>query len=527
MSERSDIVKNFMDGNSFTLNPLTTLKFIAASSFFGEPSYYRDSDSRKDFKTDAIVRKNGPQCVQKYMLNDVLYRDMEWSKTAIDIFISSIDRSLNFDFKGTLELAKELRTKYNMRANPNIIFVRAALHPSRPIFNKRIPIMRDIGKSIICRPDDITTQFLYYTSLKGSKKKLPGILKRIWADKLSKFSRYHLKKYLTKGKIIDLVRVCHANSEPINELMKTGNLETKDDEKTWEVLRADGKTWKEIISQIKIPHMALLRNLRGMSLELGREDIKGVCETLVKGVEHGKQFPYRYYSAYNQVEDSIMKSTLEECIDKAMANFPKLKGRTISLCDNSGSAHGTFTSSYGSTNIATIANLSGVMTAINSDSGQVGVFGDRLYLVDIDPHEGVLRQLKRIEEKASSVGQSTENGIWLFFRDAIKNKTVYDNIFIYSDQQAGHGGLYGLNSTDYSKYAINTYIDVLKLVEEYRRVVNSNVNIFSVQVAGYDNSVIPENIYRGAVLSGWTGNEVVYAKYVIDLWNNVESNKEA
>ena len=31
-------VKNFMGGTSYTLNPLDTLRIVAASSIFGEPS---------------------------------------------------------------------------------------------------------------------------------------------------------------------------------------------------------------------------------------------------------------------------------------------------------------------------------------------------------------------------------------------------------------------------------------------------------------------------------------------------------
>lgn len=33
-------VTNFMGGNSYTLNPLDTLRIVAASSIFGEPQYY-------------------------------------------------------------------------------------------------------------------------------------------------------------------------------------------------------------------------------------------------------------------------------------------------------------------------------------------------------------------------------------------------------------------------------------------------------------------------------------------------------
>jgi hypothetical protein len=146
----------------------------------------------------------------------------------------------------------------------------------------------------------------------------------------------------------------------------------------------------------------------------------------------------------------------------------------------------------------------------------------------------LLSQLNDACLAGKGVGSGTENGIWLFFDRAIKTKEHYDNIFIYSDMQAGHGGLYGTNPDDYKEfghsgtvqYRENGYgdrfIDVLRLVEKYRQVVNSKVNVFSVQVAGYDNSVVPENIYRGAILAGWTGKEPIYAKAIIDTWNQIE-----
>ena len=51
------------------------------------------------------------------------------------------------------------------------------------------------------------------------------------------------------------------------------------------------------------------------------------------------------------------------------------------------------------------------------------------------------------------------------------------------------------------------------------------VNLFSVQVAGYDNSVLPENLYRGAILAGWTGKEPLYARAIIDAWDQAEKRK--
>jgi len=226
-----------------------------------------------------------------------------------------------------------------------------------------------------------------------------------------------------------------------------------------------------------------------------------------------------------------VKDSLNRCLDNAMKNFPKLYGKTICLSDNSGSAWGTVPTQYGSVKIAEIDNLSSVMTAYNSDEGYVGVFGDNLEIESVNKRDGVLSQLNYIQNKhdTGSIGGGTENGIWIFFRDAIKNKVYYDNIFIYSDQQAGHGELYGVNCAEYSDYIYQgtyRYIDVLKLVQEYRRKVNPRVNVFSVQTAGYNNSVLPENEYRTSILTGWTGNEVVYAKALINIWDRMDSLSE-
>jgi hypothetical protein len=285
--------------------------------------------------------------------------------------------------------------------------------------------------------------------------------------------------------------------------------------------------------------MAMLRNLRGMFSEIKDLAVaKAVAESLKAGVEKGKQFPFRYYSAYKALiadnavnHKQFLLDTLEECMDISVANMPKLQGKTMCLSDNSGSAWGAITSEYGSTHVAEIANLSSLITAKQSDEGEVGLFGDRLLVLPVSKRNGLLAQLKdaNAQEKThGKIGGGTENGVWIFFKKAIAEKAHYDNIFIYSDQQAGHGGLYGTNPHEYRQFAwksSSSHIDVLALITEYRKQVNPKVNVFSIQVAGYNNMVFPEDIYRGALLAGWTGKEPVYAKAIIDTWDQIEEIK--
>ena len=60
----------------------------------------------------------------------------------------------------------------------------------------------------------------------------------------------------------------------------------------------------------------------------------------------------------------------------------------------------------------------------------------------------------------------------------------------------------------------------------YRERVNPKVNVFSVQVAGYDNTVLPDILYRGAILSGWTGKEAKLAYEMSTLWDEVEREEQ-
>lgn len=520
---------NYMGGISYTLNPLETLKMISASSIFGEPQYYRAGEFAEARVHDGVFRMD-----TLFAPYAIWGKDSVGQKTS-DIMEKAIDAALSYDFGATLDWAVTLRKDFYMRLNPQVIMVRAAMHPDREKFTAANPgVFAQVNDMVMSRADEPASQLTYYLYRKGSKASIPNLLKRSWAKRIERMSDYDIYKYRNKGiGLIDTVRICHANNERINQLMKNGTIEMEESDKTWEALRASGKSWAEILDTVKMGHMALLRNLRGIFTEIDDvERCKKVLTDLKNGVLKGKQFPFRYYAAINAVQSanvhhkSMIITALEECMDIACANMPTLKGKTMCLSDNSGSAWGAIPSEYGSVTIAEIDNLSSVITARNSDDGYVGKFGDKLFEIPVNGRNGVLSQTKDISSDSKyRVGGATENGIWLFFDKAIKNKEHWDNIFIYSDQQAGHGGLYGTNPSDYKDYAarFGRYIDVAKLIDTYRKKVNPKVNVYSIQTAGYDDVLVPENGYRTTVLYGWTGKELIYADAMNKFWDDVDA----
>lgn len=533
-----ETVTNFMGGESYILDPLETLKMISASSIFGEPSYYVDSKTNKKYLP--------PHPFMEYMLIPKEYE----GKTTNMIMEDAIDKALTYDFKGTLEWAVNCRHEFNMRLNPQVIMVRAAIHPDRKNFTTQYPgLFDEINQKVMSRADEPLTQMSYYLyNNKGKKNDIPSVIKRSWAKKISGLKRYHMAKYKNHEiGMINGVRLCHAHSPLVDELMKTGTIEVAEDDKTWENLKSEKKSWKEILETIDMGHMALLRNLRGIFSEIDDVSLaKEILQKLKSGVASGKQFPFRYYSALNEIKKSscnhqaMIIDALEECIDLALVNYPKLKGKTMCLSDNSGSAWGNVNSEYGIVTVAEIDNLSSVITAACSEDGYVGKFGDRLIVHPISKRQGILSQTNNItSNRCSDVGGGTEGGIWEFFERAIKNKEHWDNIFIYSDQQAGTGGLYGTDAhmsrykkegfgcdsrgqcNSYMNY--NDHINVFKLVLEYRKKVNPKVNVFSVQTSGYTNNVLPSNAYRISLLSGWTGKEATFAQEMINQWNSLDN----
>jgi len=553
--------KNHMGGDSYTLNPLETLKLIASSSIFGESKYYKEHE--KGYKPyDPMTgssrfsiwynetRVDFDKITLDLSIKPVVSCEVLRRRTTSEVFEKAIDAALDYDFRGTIKFAMDLRTEYFMRLNPQIIMVRAAIHPKRKEFTEKNPGMFSAVEQVVMkRADEPATQLAYYLYLnKGKKNQLPSILKRSIALKLGKLSGYKVNKY-KKAEIgmINAVRLTHATSPVLDELMQTGAVKVDEENKTWEQLRSGGMSWKEIVDKGVMPHMAMLRNIRNVFKEVDDMDFcKKYMNELKNGVLKGKQFPFRYKSAYDVVKDdykinhrAYIMDVLEECIDISIDNLPKLKGTTVCLSDNSGSAWGAVTSEYGSTTIAEIDNLSSVIAAKCSDEGSVIKFGDRYKEYPISKRNGTLSITETINEAGGrDVGRSTEGGIWKWFAHALDNNIKVDNIFIFSDQQAGTGGLYGTEE-DMEEYTRGgycckiqkgwgiAYINVFKLILAYRKHVNPKVNVFSVQTAGYGDAVIPMMTYRCAILTGWTGKEVQFAAEYIKQWDEIEAKRES
>jgi len=545
---------NHMGGISyFPENPLVELELVMYSSFLHEPTYY--SPQKKE---QSIL------CHDDEVKNYVLFPE-HLSKSRQRIFYEAAQKAYDCDFKATLELAKRARQEFLMRKSPCELLAIGASHRKRSDFNMENPLFfRKIVQDVCMIPPDMVSILNSWKSLHGSKSKFPTILKKAFCEILVNLKPYHLNKY--RHPCIDMVRLCHPPGTPLlKELMETGKIDVEEKDKKWETLMAEHGCWKKTMDELQwqMPHMAALRNICGFARNIRKDElIEKYCQMLEGGVLTGKQFPFRYIMAQRAVKGSsnffmnkktgmkiykknirnvhvaMIEKSLENCIQSSIQNHPKLSGDTFVLSDNSGSAWGSFSSEYGECTVADIGNISALITALScTGRGVIGFFGDTLLEYTVDKNLSFLENYKNINHlvghEGKNVGGCTENGIWLFFKRAMKepHKYRYDNLFCYSDMQAGQGKLYGCDpemdpewvwNPDGNVNQYRSYIHVPKLLEHYRRSIHPKINVFTIQTGGYNDSILPLSTYRGAMFSSWTGRETIYAEKLIKLWNQID-----
>lgn len=499
---------NFMAGTSYSVDdPLVRLRLAASSCFFGEPMYYhRDPADARPARKASPARLSDAQVAH---LRDTLNAvdPQSWrGLSPAELMEKAIDEALDHDPEATLKEAVRLRSDEQIRTTPQVILVRAAHHAKV----RGTGLVRRFGEAVIRRADEPAVGLSYQLFRYG--KPVPNALKKVWRDALARFDDYALAKYRLEGKAVktvDVMNLVHPKSESVDRLARGQARATG---RTWEaIVSAKGSRKESWVEALEVMgHMALLRNLRNL-LAAGVSPTTFVPR-LVAGAKDGRQLPFRYFSAYQSVKamgsgkaHGKVLDAIEECLMRSIRELPWFGGRLMALADNSGSAQNTTTSSMGSMKVSTIGNLTATLAAMRADEGHIGVFGDRLVTSPVRPKASVLSQLELAERHAADIGQGTENGVWLFWDEAIRKKQHWDTVFVFSDMQAGHGGLYGRDASAYREFRwMNGHcIDVAKLVARYRARVNPRVMVFLVQIAGYQDTLMPGFYDRTYILGGW------------------------
>lgn len=449
-SNGTNTVVNKEGAKAYTMDDYNTLYTMASTCLMGEPKFYGDN-------TIEIIDKA---------------RDM-----------------IKHDYKFVLQLAVYLRQSMYLRSIPVALLVEVANltkgnHAAKKdVFNA--------SKKIITRADQITELLAY--QLHYYKKPVPNSLKDVMAIAFNSFNEYELAKYDRDGKVKLKDAMCIAHPKPVDSnqeaLFKRVLERTLKTPETWEVeISTKGSTkesWEKIAP--KMGHMAVLRNLRnflekGVSTELYVNKVQDKEQVL-----NGKQFPFRYFSAYKAVKEksnaSEILDALENAMDISVENVPKFRGTTLLSADHSGSMNAPIS---GKSEIYR-KEVADIMMAIANrvcDKSITSVFGDGFETFSV----GKRTTLQNMEAIAQhGVGWST-NG-YLVINYLLDKKIFVDRVIIFTDLQLWDSN--GYNG------------DIISSWNKYVASINPNAYIYLIDLSGEGTAQFPKGYPRTVNIAGW------------------------
>ena len=411
------------------------------------------------------------------------------------------------DPKFVANLAVFARREFNMRSVSHILIA----YLSHEVNGK--PFARNAINAVCVRGDDATEIMACYLDLFG--KPIPNALKNGIADAVQRFDEYTLAKYKGNGKTVkmrDLLCLCRPTpkNEEQSDMWKrllNNELETP---YTWETeLSANGnnaQTWENLIDSGKVGYMALLRNLRNI-LNANPKNANKVLDTIENPemVKRSKQLPFRYLSAYKELENiggSRVFDALENAVEASVENMPKLEGTTVIAVDTSGSMSSAI-SAKSTVKCYEIAMMLGLIANKICENSIFYTFDTGIKKHPVSSRNGVLYTTIH----SASCGGGTR--MHLPFAAMIQEKINADRVIVISDNEC-NGGYW-------SK-------PVQSLADEYRKLTGNDIWVHAIDLQGYGTQQFHGK--KTNVIAGWSEKVFSFIKLAEQGEGNLERTIE-
>lgn len=521
------------------LTLLQKLKLLTLNYILREPAFLKGIDNKKD-KSDYIPAF----FLQQNTFREYAFKDAEF------IFCDLVDKCLDCNFYNTLTWASELRLKYNLTATANAILVRSSFSRTRKDLTKNYKgLLNYFNEYIIVTPRDLIDQVEYFLYINNGKNCLPSILKRSWAKRLQTFSLkelYTAKKY--RCGIASIIKLTHAKSQSITDF-----LNGKKPPKVLSMGDTNGaEGFVTVFYNGQYTHKELLDNLvRFFTSYKDEQFCLDYMQKIYNTADFSNFSPIDYIKYIDKVDETeninhkkLILKWLNNCFYRCMSNQPKSNEKTLVLLDGSFGARytdvfklGEVKGSFGKYNTFYINALYSLLLAKRYEDADICTFSDS-YKIENPTDDLIVDPIPYAEYKLDN--EKFEGtccyGIYSFLVEILLNRVVYDNIYIFSNNQAMLGTLSAPSyKTEFkeSPMAIkktiaghNYYsIDVARIISNYRFAVNNKVNVVSVKTNSKKSYSFVDFGYRTAIVNGFTGKEAEFIFAINEFWDSVEKGE--
>lgn len=483
------------------LNALETLFSKVLGSLFGESTHYEKRTAEEDYqKLCETIEQVEDEDIEYVLKIARLGREYNM----IQYPLSVLTACMNDDrFKGE-DFTDEKTGRNKLQSYAYYIIRR--------------------GKDIL---DILATQMnVYGFTAKGRGKKkrretpLPMQMRKTLKGKLESFNEYQLSKALGENKEVsmaDAVKLLHPNprkskvgrdfyKDIIEGKVKMG-ADTKQVQS--EIAKVNNKnsktTKKDVVKSLDTSTvMAIVKNLVALERQGLFSDQKAVDSIVAKltdkkEVQKSRLLPFRFYSAYKEVDRSYTSSmgkrrildALVEALDLSIDNLPDISGYSAILVDLSGS----MTHNVSSMSVVTAREIASLLGAICFKKGiaDVYVFANRCDLVrSISTKSTTMDIMKEIERM--NVGGCTDLSTAL---NTIRfSGAKYDNLIILSDNDCySRSG----NTFRFGGYGYSSDDNVNSLIKDgiIKKVYVNNL-------LGNDFAIVNTDDYRKNLITGFS-----------------------
>ncbi|MBQ9474251.1 MAG: TROVE domain-containing protein [Bacteroidales bacterium] len=270
--------------------------------------------------------------------------------------------------------------------------------------------------------------------------------------------------------------------------------------------------WEELIDSRKLGYMSMMRNLRNMlQSDVSLPKMMDVASRLSDAdqVARSRQLPFRYLSAYREIENvdslhtTMLMNALESAVKCSAANIEGFdeNTRVLLASDVSGSMWSTV-SKNSTVRHFDIGILLSMLLRSRCKQVVAGIFGNDWKVVNM-PSDNILMATRQLEKLGNTVGFST-NGYkvinWLS-----KNNMVMDKVMMFTDMQM------------WDSTASNQYIE--KSWRQYKKTA-PDAKLYLFDLVGYGQLPIRQMENDVYLIAGWSDR-------VFDVLSAIDKGEDA
>lgn len=484
--------KTYEGGKAFLRDEKSELFLLAVVNFYGQKTFYEKATDRDKRYADLIHK--------------VALADPQW---VVDLLTWLRGPEGNIRTAALVGAAEFVKARKNVQKAADK------------------GLNRQVIRNVLQRADEPGELLAYWTSRYG--RRIPKPIKRGVNDAVRRlYNEYTVLKYDTSSKgwrFGDVIEMCRTEAvdakqntlfrycierrqkrdNPISdelEMIRANNeLRATDVASAWlddARLKAAGMTWEDALSAVgskvnkgklwesiipNMGYMALLRNIRNFD-ESGVSDT--VAQTVIEklqdpeAVAKSRQFPFRFYSAYNAAPSQRWGYALDKALTASMSNLPEFKGKTLILVDTSASMTGSRYSENSSVRYVDTAALFGVALALRNPGADLRGFASGEFDHQVRKAGSVLTEMERFSRRIGEVGHGTDivGAVLRSFQ-----RKSYDRVIILTDMQTMGGGYYNRGVGD---------------------AAPANVPIYGFNLAGYSTTAIQSGTSNRHEMGGVT-----------------------